>query len=738
MASRPGASRRGLTLLAPALLVGLTALAFGPATSGDFVWDDALLIANNSHLRSADHLDELLTGSLWSTGGETESASQYYRPVVSAAYFVQFQLFGLAPRGYHLVNLALHATCALLVLAWLRRRLARRALAPESDLSSAERATLVAALLGALLFALHPTRTESVTWISGSTDLWMTLCMLLTAHLGERPSTALRAIATALLGALALLSKETAIVLPALMWLDGRLLERSEPERRLAARGAWLAAGGMLIALIVRLQLVSLPKTDLRLLLHGLTSRVLSTLGHYAQAVLWPLSPTSLRGEVWMTADGNYGVEPMTVAGGACAILLVFALVMRGAQRGTHKPWLADLAWVALPLAPVINILPTQLMSLASDRFLYAPAIGLAALFARWIANGWPDWSRRRRALLLGGTSSVLAVFVLVIVVYGKAFANEGALWDYELQREPVHIYALERSADIALGRGDTRRAIELATRGEQLARETLRPVLQHQFMLVALAAQRTGTPDLEQARLRTLRDFYDGLATAKPGQITALDLPPLVVERAGEDAREILPGMQLRVAFTQAERRAFEVHAIRLELGRASLHARTYQLDRAIELVEQLVQERPHLVEAWSELAIFRGRKRDFAGAERAAQKGLASGPAHRAVFDALRSLKAAGDVFARKNGVPAHDALIETQTDLMLGAHSAARARVDGLLSEHPEDLALIAMRARVDALDRRPDLALRRVLDAQRAVPGAAGAFAALERELRAMQR
>src|SRR5262249_19763749 len=110
-----------------------------PALHGDFIWDDDAYVTENTTLRSVDGLRRI-----WL---EPRSLPQYY-PLVHTTFWVEYHLWGLAPFGYHLVNVLLHAFNALLL--WL---VARALGIPGAGVAAA-------------LFALHPVEVESVAWIT--------------------------------------------------------------------------------------------------------------------------------------------------------------------------------------------------------------------------------------------------------------------------------------------------------------------------------------------------------------------------------------------------------------------------------------------------------------------------------------------------------------------------------------------------------------------------------------------
>ncbi|PYL15041.1 MAG: hypothetical protein DME30_12130, partial [Verrucomicrobia bacterium] len=120
----------------PALIV-LTVCAYQPAWRGTPIMDD------DQHLIAAQakSIDGLMR--LWTAPNTT----QQYHPVVDTVFWIGKNVWDDSMLGYHMVNIFLHAGCALLL--W---RILRRLAIPGASLASA-------------LFALHPVHVESVAWI---------------------------------------------------------------------------------------------------------------------------------------------------------------------------------------------------------------------------------------------------------------------------------------------------------------------------------------------------------------------------------------------------------------------------------------------------------------------------------------------------------------------------------------------------------------------------------------------
>ena len=163
----------------PLFLCGLTLLALSPALVGSFHFDDYFMLT--------DPVVQARSG-WWEVFGFDRT-----RPLSYLTFWLNYQLGGDDPLGYHILNLLLHL--ATVLAAWyVFRRLA----------------TDRVALLAAGLFALHPVQTEPVNYVFARATILTTLFCLLawSAWIDGRYKRSVFHFA------LALLAKEEAAALP--------------------------------------------------------------------------------------------------------------------------------------------------------------------------------------------------------------------------------------------------------------------------------------------------------------------------------------------------------------------------------------------------------------------------------------------------------------------------------------------------------------------------------------------
>src|SRR5215831_17121555 len=111
-----------------ALIGVVTSIVYSQCLSGNFIWDDDLLVARSNLIHAPDGLQRI-----WFT---TEPVD--YWPVTNSSFWLEWRLWNSRPTGYHITNLLLHIADSLLIWAVLNRLGIR------------------GAFLAALLFAVHP------------------------------------------------------------------------------------------------------------------------------------------------------------------------------------------------------------------------------------------------------------------------------------------------------------------------------------------------------------------------------------------------------------------------------------------------------------------------------------------------------------------------------------------------------------------------------------------------------
>ncbi len=563
------------------------AVAFLPGLGGELIWDDEQLVAHNAHVQRPTW--DLLRRPFWdvSAGGEYASTG-YYRPVVSLAYAGEFALFGARPLGYKVVSLLLHLACAGLAIGWVRRRTTARREGPDDG--RGDEGALAAAIAVGVLF-VHPTRVESVTWISGCTDLWMTFWALAGVALWQSGGAWRRgAAAVALL--LSMLSKEVGVVVPVLLVTDALLLRAPGPARTREVRAAGVLALAGAGAFALRLAAFP-PQAASGTRLQA----AVAALGRYAESTFWPARPSFLLGAHDLEA------HPVLYAWLGAAVTLALVALAAAAVRGPRaRGVLADALWLVVPLLPVLGLLGVTIPF--AERFLYLPLLGLAAVLARCL--GAAPTPGLRLASRAGAAAAYLA-YAGIALVHGAALGDDAGLWTHELEELPEDTRALENLAKVRLNEARYPEALELAQRGHA---RSVEPGVRLDFLLLSARSLLLGTQEGDRASLEALRGFYDSLA---------LGTGPIALS---------VRGFSLQQARDAALEDALRARPLEVGVPRAMTYRRTGQLVEAERQVRALLARWPGRAALHDELArilLSQGRKPE---ARASADAGLAIAP--------------------------------------------------------------------------------------------------------------
>ncbi|MCA1632443.1 MAG: hypothetical protein LC802_01685 [Acidobacteria bacterium] len=383
------------------LYVALGVAAYSNVVNAFFLSDDFELVGR------------VLEGGLPFTWGREHGG--FFRPVLISSFYFDTSLWGTRPAGFHLTSLALHALNAFLVFLLTRSLL--RAWRPTAAEEPRRRRHEYVAFLAGLIFLLHPSHTEAVTWVSGRADLLASLFFLLSllsyvAHArgGQRVALAL-ALASF---ALALLSKESAVCLPPAVFVVAAYLGEGEGwARRLkngfveavpffVLLGVYTAARAVVLGALV-------GGYGAAQHLNITHSVVASQLLRFSLRAALPAFV--LRGFPFLESRA---LSPALIVLGVLAVLTAAALLQRSTTRTALSAlvrrqtflWLMALLF-ACALLPVIN-LRINVFDTQGERFLYLPSAFYAPAVAYLFA-----WTRDegRRAALRTAALACLLVF---------------------------------------------------------------------------------------------------------------------------------------------------------------------------------------------------------------------------------------------------------------------------------------------------------------------------------------
>ena len=405
---RPGAASR---LDAP-IMLGFALLVLGcyfPALSGGFVWDDVIF--------SEEPVIHRWSGlwSIWFSPADIRNEGHYW-PIVYTSFWLEHKLWGLAPLGYHLVNVALHLVNTVLV--W---RLAQTLEVPGAPAVAA-------------VFAVHPLHVESVAWIIERKDLLSALFYLSAVRVWirfvEAPHPGRYCLALALFAA-GLLSKSVVVTLPAALlvlhwWKRGRVTAED------AIRLVPFFVIGFVITLADFAYYTS--REPLALGWSAVERMLIAAraLWFYAGKLLWPADLAVIY-PLWDVRAGDLvGWACVTAATGLAVLLWLL-------RHRTGRGPLAGAAFYVVTLSPVLGFVDYGYMqfSFVADRFQYLAGIGVMAVLVGGAARGVRSLPGTLRLAATGAFVVVLAVLGTLTWRHSGIYHDEVTFFSHIVDHNP-------------------------------------------------------------------------------------------------------------------------------------------------------------------------------------------------------------------------------------------------------------------------------------------------------------
>jgi len=341
-----------------------------------------------------------------------------WTPITSISYMLDYQLYGLNPKGFLLTNLFFHIANSLLLFLILFRMTG----------------AIWQSAFVAVVFALHPLNVESVAWVAERKNVLSTLFWLLTmwayVHYAEKP-TVKRYGLVFLFFTLGLMSKPMLVTLPfVLLLLDYWPLERfklgrREREFKIAQKDKYfngeknisklvlekfplliLSALCSITTLIVFKKAVESVAQDPVSILAILTNAMISYF-EYLWKMLWPKGLAILYAHPGNTLAVWKGV----LCG--IALLAITTISIKLIRKAPY--FVVGWFWYLGSLIPVICFI-TLGHHLIADRYAYLPLIGIFVIIACGVPELLKEWRYRKNVLKAAAGILILTLMLITWV----------------------------------------------------------------------------------------------------------------------------------------------------------------------------------------------------------------------------------------------------------------------------------------------------------------------------------
>jgi len=379
------------------IFVGLA--IYSNSLNGQFIWDDDVLVKNNSYIKDWSNVDKLFAGGI--TTYFSGAGLNFYRPLQMITYTADYSLWKLDIRGYHLSNILLHICVALLIYFFINILFSDAFLA----------------CLTSVFFVSHPVHTEAVSYISGRSDslsaLFMILCFIFyikTLHVDN----IFFNIIVVLSYICAILSRETSIILPVLF-----LLYHHAFKKKIKLKIFFIILAISLLYVLFRITILKsllVSPANSSAFLERLPGFFIA-LCDYMRILVFPLNLHMGYGALL------FDFRDIRVLFGL--LMLVFSITYALKVKKYNKLIFFSISWFFIALLPVSNIYPIN--AYIAEHWLYIPSIGVFLLIANGLRCMYTQ-ERLRHA----------AIFIIIGLL---ALSSYFTIRQNEYWKDPVDFY---------------------------------------------------------------------------------------------------------------------------------------------------------------------------------------------------------------------------------------------------------------------------------------------------------
>ncbi|HHT9107040.1 MAG TPA: tetratricopeptide repeat protein [Candidatus Wunengus sp. YC63] len=459
------------------LIIFISFLVYLNALRNGFVWDDMVLIADNEGINKWGCFWENFVRDFFDTTDDTiEFKYGYYRPIISLSYMIDYALWGLKPWGFHLSNIIFHTISCVLVYLIFNSLFNNRSISITTS----------------LLFACHPIHTESVTWISGRTDIIAGMFFLSAFYLyqkaihsplpGERNSSLCNRevlklfykqskifyVCSIILFAVAMLCKEMVATLPFLIiaythFFVGLRNGRQCKISLLLSTPYFfvILLYGIIRFTILGIHTVDNPGGEEMKGFYPTLFSFTKTIFIYLCKLIYPAHLNA-----YIQNPMSFSITEPTVFSSAIGVSFLIFLIVWLKKRWAGMSFLILFYLVTLlPLSNFIRIsAPWDMGFVTAERFLYIPSLGFCGIISVLLTTAWKSWKRSFSILRY----TTISLFIALLIFYSgqtllrnRDWIDEKTFFSKTLKEAPnaalLHhamgnVYVREENYERALG----------------------------------------------------------------------------------------------------------------------------------------------------------------------------------------------------------------------------------------------------------------------------------------------
>ncbi len=359
-------------------------------------YDDDVLILDRQDYLTFSNIGKIFSNTVFGEGRD-----QFCRPVLNLTFLIEKYLYGTKPFGYHLTNLLLHLFSVFSLFLFLTLRYDKKK-----------------TFILCLLFACHPAIVQAVAWIPGRNDSLLALFIILSCCFFVKYTENTKS--GYLFGylfcfVLALLTKETAIVLPLFYFLF--LLYKKKDVKQIIVNVTILSLIILIYFFYRKYVLSGQYSATFKEMFTNFYTALVPATSKYVANIFFPVKLSVFPALLKV----NYLL--------CTASVLVFVLLFIKLKRYDLKIVLIGICWF------LFFLFPTYLMSnnYFFDHRIYVPLIGIMLVILEMIKNYNEIYSKKFIALL----AFFFLMFSSVTLYYEQKFQNKEFFWVNALTMSP-------------------------------------------------------------------------------------------------------------------------------------------------------------------------------------------------------------------------------------------------------------------------------------------------------------